>query len=441
MADPVFDTEALMSRCPVAPQTTAFDVFVEEPNRRNVVRIDVSDPGPFLIGQSSACQIRLMDRGVSRRHAAFEFADPGLRFTDLGSTNGSYIGGVRVLDARLFGGETIRVGDTTLRLQPAVRSDTTSLSARTHFGRVHGFSVAMRRLYPTFEKLASARIPVLIEGETGTGKEVLAEALHEEGPLAKLPFVVFDCTAVPPNLVESELFGHEKGAFTGAVAKRRGVFELAHGGTLLIDEIGDLEASLQPKLLRVLERSEVRRVGGDHPIPVDVRILAATRRNLDREVQEGRFRDDLFHRLVVGRVELPPLRERRGDVEPLARYFWQQAGGEPRDFPADELGRWQDAPWPGNIRELRNAVARRLAMGAAVLSSQHEDDEELLSLDEVLTRDLPLAEVRRIVNERLERAYVDRMLDKHDGVVTRAAEASGIARRHFQRIRARARKD
>jgi DNA-binding NtrC family response regulator len=388
-----------------------------------------------------------MDRGVSRRHAALEFGEPGLRFTDLGSTNGSFIGGVRVVEARLFGGETIRVGDTTLQIQVAARSDAVQLSPRNHFGRVHGASVAMRRLYPVFDKLANSRIPVLIEGETGTGKEVLAEALHEEGPLSKLPFVVFDCTAVPPSLVESELFGHEKGAFTGAVAKRRGVFELAHGGTLLIDEIGDLDISLQPKLLRVLERSEVRRVGGDRPIPVDVRILAATRRDLDREVQEGRFRDDLFHRLVVGRVELPPLRERRGDVEPLARHFWQQAGGDAADFPAEELARWQDAPWPGNIRELRNAVARRLAMGAAVQSFQSQDadadddDGASLSLDEVLTRDLPLAEVRRIVNERLERAYVERMLDKHDGVVTRAAEASGIARRHFQRIRARARKD
>jgi DNA-binding NtrC family response regulator len=384
---------------------------------------------------------------VSRRHAALEFGEPGLRFTDLGSTNGSFIGGVRVVEARLFGGETIRVGDTTLQIQVAARSDAVQLSPRNHFGRVHGASVAMRRLYPVFDKLANSRIPVLIEGETGTGKEVLAEALHEEGPLSKLPFVVFDCTAVPPSLVESELFGHEKGAFTGAVAKRRGVFELAHGGTLLIDEIGDLDISLQPKLLRVLERSEVRRVGGDRPIPVDVRILAATRRDLDREVQEGRFRDDLFHRLVVGRVELPPLRERRGDVEPLARHFWQQAGGDAADFPAEELARWQDAPWPGNIRELRNAVARRLAMGAAVQSFQSQDadadddDGASLSLDEVLTRDLPLAEVRRIVNERLERAYVERMLDKHEGVVTRAAEASGIARRHFQRIRARARKD
>jgi DNA-binding NtrC family response regulator len=449
MANSFVDTDfhTIMSRRPLALESTAFDVIIEEPNRRGVVRIDVSSAGPFLVGQSSACHIRLMDRGVSRRHAALEFGEPGLRFTDLGSTNGSFIGGVRVVEARLFGGETIRVGDTTLQIQVAARSDAVQLSPRNHFGRVHGASVAMRRLYPVFDKLANSRIPVLIEGETGTGKEVLAEALHEEGPLSKLPFVVFDCTAVPPSLVESELFGHEKGAFTGAVAKRRGVFELAHGGTLLIDEIGDLDISLQPKLLRVLERSEVRRVGGDRPIPVDVRILAATRRDLDREVQEGRFRDDLFHRLVVGRVELPPLRERRGDVEPLARHFWQQAGGDAADFPAEELARWQDAPWPGNIRELRNAVARRLAMGAAVQSFQSQDadadddDGASLSLDEVLTRDLPLAEVRRIVNERLERAYVERMLDKHDGVVTRAAEASGIARRHFQRIRARARKD
>src|SRR4029077_11022397 len=164
-------------------------------------------------------------------------------------------------------------------------------------------------------------VPVIIEGETGTGKEVLAESIHETSARAKGPFVVFACTTVPVNLVESELFGHERGAFTGAVAARKGVFEQAHGGTLLIDEIGDLDAALQPKLLRAIERSEIRRVGASHPTRVDVRILAATRRDLDREVQLGRFRDDLFHRLAVGRLELPPLRARRGDVALLARSF------------------------------------------------------------------------------------------------------------------------
>src|SRR5262249_15817672 len=160
-------------------------------------------------------------------------------------------------------------------------------------------------LYPLCEKLANSNVPVILEGETGTGKELLAEALHQAGPRAGAAFVVFDCTAVPPSLVESELFGHERGAFTAAVGSRRGVFEQAHRGTLLIDEIGDLDGALQPKLLRALERSEVRRVGGEQPFRFDVRILCATRRNLDQEVQSGRFRDDLFHRLAVTRIELP----------------------------------------------------------------------------------------------------------------------------------------
>src|SRR5262245_60431404 len=188
----------------------------------------------------------------------------------------------------------------------------------------------------------------------------MAEALHEQGPRASQPFVVFDCTAVPPNLVESELFGHERGAFTGAVTQRKGVFEQAHGGTLLIDEIGDLDLPLQPKLLRAIERGEIRRVGADRWIRVDVRVLAATRRDLAREVQAGRFRDDLFHRLAVGRIELPPLRHRRGDVPLLARQVWRELGGDARLLPAEILLKWEDYEWPGNVRELRNAVARQL---------------------------------------------------------------------------------
>src|SRR5262249_22135835 len=194
------------------------------------------------------------------------------------------------------------------------------------FGRVLGASREMRRLYPLCERLAASRVPVVIEGETGTGKEILAESLHEAGPRTAAPFAVFDCTAVPANLMESELFGHDRGAITGAVMTRKGILEEADGGTLLIDEIGDLDLQLQPKLLRALERGEVRRVGGDRWLKVDVRILAATRRNLDVEVQEGRFRDDLFHRLAVARIELPPLRERKGDVAVLASHFSEEMG-------------------------------------------------------------------------------------------------------------------
>ncbi len=414
----------------------AYQVHVDVGGQRTSFRILPSTPGPVLVGSSVACAISLPDRSASRRHASLELVENGLRFTDLGSTNGSFLGATRIVEAVLVGGEQVRLGSALLTVELAPSSgEESSLSDRTSFGRVRGESRAMRRLYPVFERLAAAKVPVVIEGETGTGKEVLAESIHEEGPLASGPYVVFDCTTAHPSLVESELFGHERGAFTGAVARRKGVFELADGGTLLIDEIGDLELSLQAKLLRAVERGEVRRVGGDKPVPVDVRVLAATRRNLDEEVAAGRFRDDLFHRLSVARVELPALRRRREDIPMLARFFWQQLGGDPAQFPDAELPRWRDQPWPGNLRQLRNAVARRMAMGSDLPHGEAESDDE--SLDTALALDLPLPEIRRVVNERLERAYVRRMLEKHGGNVTRAAEASGIALRHFHRIKAR----
>jgi DNA-binding NtrC family response regulator len=443
-----FDNEAtLAKRAESGVVSRAFDLVVVEEGREEVYRIDGSAPGPFLIGQSVTCQLRLNDRRVSRRHAALELNEGHLRFVDLGSTNGSFVGGARIVEALLEGGETLRIGDSTVHVQAVVAAAVAPLPNETRFGRVRGASPAMRRLYPVFARLAETKVPVVIEGETGTGKEALAESIHEEGPLKKAPFVVFDCTAVPPNLVESELFGHERGAFTGAVAQRRGLFEQAHRGTLLIDEIGDLDPALQPKLLRAIERGEIRRVGGSSPIFVDVRILAATRRNLDQEVARGRFRDDLFHRLAVTRIELPPLRKRKGDVALLARHFWEELGGSADDFPMDELSRWQDSEWPGNVRELRNTVARRLAMGTITLRPPAYDDPDApetdkpASLDDVLEMDIPLPEARRILNERLEQLYVERMLARHQGVVSRAAEASGVARRHFQRIRAKGKKE
>ncbi len=456
----------------------AFTVtVVSGPDEGAHITVDASQPS-VLVGQSPACDLRLSDRAVSRRHARLTVCERRVRLTDLESKNGTYIGklgiggsgmgnsGVgplggggadvgepsvgelRVGDVWLTQG-MVRMGATTLRIALATGHVTRRLGTAAKFGELIGGSTEMRRLHPLCQRLAKVDLPVLIEGETGTGKEVLAEALHALGPRAKQPYVVFDCTAVPPTMVEAALFGHERGSFTGAVTSRSGVFERAHGGTLLIDEIGDLDLSLQPKLLRVVERGEVQRIGGEQVKRVDVRLLAATRRNLDREVQAGRFRDDLFHRLAVARVELPPLRERRGDVPLLVRHFCAQLAADPRSVPTTLLQQWQDAPWPGNVRELKNAVLRFVALGDleeqglapfAVEMSPEASASASASLDwldRMLDPQLPLAKARQRVLEEFERRYIARVLAAHDGSVKDAAKTAGVAKRYFQLLKAR----
>jgi DNA-binding NtrC family response regulator len=423
-----------------SPEVSFRLVVVEGPDAGAAHSISGSEASRVLVGQSPVCHVRLSDREVSRRHLALELAGGRVHLSDLRSTNGTTVDGVTVIEAVLDGGETIRLGSTSFRLERLAAAPTPSIPNVGNFGRVVGASTEMRRIYPLCQRLAASMVPVVIEGETGTGKELLAEALHEAGPRAAGPFVVFDCTAVPPNLVESELFGHERGAFTGAVGPRKGLFEQADGGTLLIDEIGDLEPALQPKLLRALERSEIRRLGGDRPLRVDVRVLAATRRDLDQAVQEGRFRDDLFHRLAVTRIELPPLRARRGDVPILARHFWLEMGGDPQGPPPELLRRFRDDPWPGNVRGLRNAVARALALGAldadgAAGFAAAEPHADLV--DRVLALDLPLSRARQHVVLEFERRYVERALARHGGNVQRAAAEAGVARRYFRILRSK----
>jgi two-component system response regulator HydG len=401
----------------------------------------------FLVGKGPACEVRISNPHVSRRHAAFELTDKGVRVTDLDSSNGTTVDGLRIGEAFLKGGERIGMAGTTLSIERG-SGGTAPLAAENSFGRMLGSSEVMRRLYPLCKRLAASELAVLIEGETGTGKEVLAEALHEASRRAAATFVVFDCTAVPPSLAESTLFGHEKGSFTGAIASRKGVFEEAHGGTLFIDEIGELDLSLQPKLLRALERSEVQRVGSNTWTKVDVRIIAATRRDLDKEVQAGRFRDDLFFRLAVGRIELPPLRHRRGDIAVLARHFSHELGGL-KPLAPSILSKFEDYAWPGNLRELYNAVARYLALGEGLdapgSSSSELRQPEAASegraladvIEELLDAQMPLTRAREVIVGEFERRYVGRVLERYGGNVARAASASGIARRYFQILRAR----
>jgi len=437
------------------PPVGAFRLHVTDGIDTGVsVRLDGSEAFRVLVGTSPACDFRLNDPAVSRRHMAVEVSGDVLRLTDLKSTNGTTVNGLTVLDAHLRGNEAIQIGSTTIRVLREDTPERIALSRRPGFGKLVGASIEMRRLYPLCERLAAKEVPVILEGETGTGKELLAESLHEEGPLKDGPFVVFDCTAVAASLLESELFGHERGAFTGAHSTRKGIFEQADGGTLLIDEIGDLDLAMQPKLLRALERGEIRRVGGDHPIKVRVRVLAATRRDLEREIQAGRFRDDLFHRLAVARIELPPLRSRTGDIPILVDSIARALEAD-EPIPAGVVARWQEYDWPGNVRELRNAVARYVALGDPSLDSMREASRPSrpsrpsssvssgAGPDDVMSRvlrlDLPLARARQILVDEFERRYIERVLEAHGGNVSRAARASGVARRYFQVIKARAR--
>ena len=413
---------------------------VEGPSAGEALELDATQPSRALVGQSQACTLIIADPLVSRRHLALSVSGTELVVTDLGSTNGTYLEGIRVTEAFARGGESIRLGSSVLRVASLGDREAPALEGPDRFGPLVGASRAMRKIFPLLERLAVAQVPVVIEGETGTGKEVLAEALHEAGPRREGPFVVFDCTAVAPTLVETALFGHEKGAFTGADVTRKGVFEEAHGGTLLIDEIGDLDPSLQPKLLRALQRSEIRRVGGDRWIQVDVRVLAATRRDLERDVQRGQFREDLFYRLAVARVELPPLRERTGDVGLLARHFWDRHGGAESPIPYDLFAAWESAPWPGNVRELENAVLRRLALGdlapapsaGGPIAAAHPRRLEL----EVDIHQ-PLALARETAIRQFERHYLEALLARHDGRAPPAAVEAGVTRRYLNMMRVR----
>jgi DNA-binding NtrC family response regulator len=423
---------------PTAPSDAVFVLRVLDGRSQGAtLTVDDASPGALLCGKSPVCALRIDDPAVSRRHFSVEVKGEDLHLVDLGSTNRTRVNQLAVEAAFLRGGEMVQVGTTTVHVARAPAREAPEVATASRFGAVIGASREMRRLYTLCAKLAASTVSVVIEGETGTGKEALAEALHDQGPRAAEPFVVFDCTAVPANLIESDLFGHERGAFTGAVGSRKGVFEQADRGTLLIDEIGDLDLALQAKLLRAIERGEIRRVGGNAAIRVDVRILAATRRDLDAEVQAGRFRDDLFHRLAVARIELPPLRSRKGDIPLLARHFWGTLGGDVSALPPDVLGRWESYPWPGNVRELRNAVARQIALGEDAPQSVPPASREEDVVERVLAMDLPLQRARNLIVEDFERRYLERVLARYGGNVTRAAEASGIARRHFYRLRAR----
>src|SRR5580658_2803706 len=279
------------------------------------------------IGKAPDNELVLLDDTVSRHHCELLRADGGVLVRDLGSTNGTRVQGAKVSEAVVQPGAVLQVGEVEIVLRATVRSVEVMPSDKTAFGGVIGQSLAMRSIFGVLERIAPTEATVLLEGETGTGKDVLARAIWQESTRAQGPFVVVDCGAVSYSLLESELFGHERGAFTGAVAARQGAFELADHGTVFLDEIGELPIDVQPKLLRVLETHELRRVGGNKSMKSDVRVLAATKRNLQREVHAGKFREDLYFRLAVVPITVPSLRARREDIPPLVHHILKACGG------------------------------------------------------------------------------------------------------------------
>jgi DNA-binding NtrC family response regulator len=430
----VIDSTALQSRGEIASGGTFELRVVAGPDRDRTLTVDGATPTRALVGQSPACALRLTDREVSRRHLAIEVVGAALRVTDIGSTNGTRVNGVRVRDFDLVGGEAIELGRTTLRVE---RKEATPsrIPTEARFGRLVGASAAIRKLHPLWYRLADEEEPVVIEGETGTGKELLAETLHEVGPRKHGPFIVVDCGGTPQSSLEGALFAED------------GAFAQANGGTLLLDEIAELGLPLQSRLLHALDRKEIWRDGATRGVPIDVRLIATTRLDIDAHVQSGRFRDDLYFRLAVGRTEMPPLRNRAGDVALLFAHFLGALGG--KGSPDELASRFASYGWPGNVRELRNVVVREIAMSAGDAHDASDvgsaaggvpsagDERDVIA--RVLEEDLALPSAREKVVDAFERRYVERVLEQHGGNVARAAAASGLALRYFQKIRARQR--
>jgi len=381
-----------------------------------------------LVGSSEQSQLRVMDRQVSRTHFELEPREDGLWVRDLGSLNGTFIDQIRVERARVPAGSAIRAGSLTFTLQrPEARK--VDLWPTDRLGALVGRSTSMRALFMRLVEFAKASAPVLITGETGTGKELVARALHEYSPRRAGPFGVVDCGALPETLLQAELFGHVKGAFTGATANRDGAAAAAAGGTLFLDEIGELPPDMQPKLLRLIEEGTVRRVGESQYRTVDVRVVAATHRDLQARVADGSFREDLYYRLAVLPIELPPLRARLEDLDLLLAEILP---GKPLD--AATLSALKGYRWPGNVRELRTWAQRaRLVGNKEALAMLRSGQQEHGGLPAVSTA-TPFKQERERWLEHLEREYVTALMKKHDRNITQVADEAGLDRSYVHRL-------
>ncbi len=389
---------------------------------------------PVTLGRDASATVVLDDPEVSALHAELRATSQGVVLRDLGSTNGTLVGQLRVSEATLLGPCSIRLGQTEITFAPSTTRSRVELGFDDHFGPLVGASPRMRRLYMALQAVAPTDLSVLIFGETGTGKELVAQALHEASPRKNGPFVVVDCGALPAALAESLLFGHEKGSFTGAIARKTGAFGEAHGGTLFLDELGELQEELQPKLLRAIAERSIKRVGANHYESIDVRVIAATRRDLRKEMNTGHFRSDLFFRLAQVRIELPPLRERTEDIPALVERACQRVHAPDRaaavSATLDE--RFSGYDWPGNVRELINVTSVLAALGDTL----GVDSLELLPLEGGNIDRAPPAtafsEAKRAAVLAFERQYFTDLMAAAQGNISEMARRSGMERHHVR---------
>jgi DNA-binding NtrC family response regulator len=405
-------------------------VVVDGPDRGRACRLGAA---PVTIGTDPACDLVLSDDRVSAKHLTVAAVESRFAVADLGSTNGVYYEGSKITAVTVPAGTTLLAGRSALRIEPEAQPLDLPPSQARRFGELVGESLAMREVFAVLERVAGSDATLLVEGETGTGKELVARAIHDASPRRRGPFVAVDCGALPEGLLESELFGHVRGAFTGAANARTGMLVRADGGTLFLDELGRITPTLQARLLRVLEERVVRPLGGDTERAVDVRVIAASRDDLDAEVAAGRFRPDLLYRLAVVRVALPPLRTRREDIPLLVRELLKRRGFTDEAGSGPNLDRLIAHGWPGNVRELRNVMDRAIALAPG--AQRFADlviriDASPLAGEALAVRsDLPYAEAKAAVLHDLERRYVADVLARTSNNLSAASRESGIDRK------------
>jgi transcriptional regulator with GAF, ATPase, and Fis domain len=397
----------------------------------------------FRVGKApDANDLVLGDETVSRVHFEIMRDAKGYLVRDLKSTNGTFLDGAEVKEAYLRAGSVISAGSCELKFTPFEERIEILPSEKESLGEMVGKSPAMREIFGLVEKIAPTDATVLIEGETGTGKDLIARTLHQLSPRHAAPFIVVDCGAVAGTLIESELFGHEKGAFTGAVTTRQGAFELASGGTVFLDELGELSLDLQPKLLRVLEQRELRRVGGQKTIKVDLRVISATRKDLRSEVEKGKFREDLYFRLNVVPITAPPLRERREDIPLLIDAMLAKLSSHTIELTEATRAAMMAHDWPGNVRELRNVIERALALGAdpgmlvAPLGAEPAAAAKGAQLRDTIEFEpgVSFRDTKEKWNELFERRYLTWLIKRADGNISKAARDADMDRKYLHKL-------